>query len=103
MNNGFTVNISIADLKLIIRDMIGELLLEYFEKNNNTADGLLTYSQVFSHFCIKPEKLIEWKRMGLINEYPKGKTVRFKMSELFQAIETITSKIKIEKKKGVEV
>lgn len=96
------VSISTHELKLLISDMIGECLLDYFQQADKTDTGFLTYAQVFEKFYLKPQRLIEWKQMGLINEYPVGKTVRFKMSELFKALETLAHQYKKDKQKEAQ-
>lgn len=101
MDTVLNISISLQDLKILVNDILSEKLLDYFEKNDKTNDGFLTYSQVFEKFYIKPERLIEWKMMGIINEYPDGKVVRFKMSELFKAIQTAVSIYKQDIKKEV--
>lgn len=97
MERTLSTTISLTDLKVLIKDLIVEYMMEYSPKGSATKIDLYTYYQVFERFGIKPERLEEWKDKGLINEYPVGKTIKFKMSELFAAVESLVKEMKEQK------
>jgi hypothetical protein len=98
MDANISINISLDDLKILIKDGIQEYFLEESNKSKKSVIDLLSFTQVLDKFYIKPERLKEWKDRGLINEYPVGKTVKFKISELFLAIDQVLKEHRAEKK-----
>jgi hypothetical protein len=101
MEQIISINISMEDLKTLVKDLISEYMVDYSKANPSSKSDLFTHAQVFEKFYIKPERLREWKERGLINEYPTGKIVKFKISELFNAIETLAAQLNLEKEKEV--
>lgn len=102
MDQHISIQLSMDDLKTLIKDLISEYLLEYSEKSKNTKSDLLSYAQAFEKFYVKPHLLEEWKEAGLINEYPVGKTVKFKISELFRAMQQFAKEYKEEKERELK-
>lgn len=97
-----SIKISLDDLKILIKDGIQDYFLDEANKSKKPVLDLLSYTQVLDKFYIKPERLKEWKERGLINEYPVGKTVKFKISELFSAIDQFIKEYREQKEKALE-
>lgn len=99
-----TINIklTVEELKIIIKELISDYMLDHSAKNKQSKADLFTHAQIFQKFFIRPSTLEEWKQKGLINEYKVGEAYKYKIFEVFSAMQNVLAESK-EKKEVANV
>jgi hypothetical protein len=94
-----TINIKLSteELKIIIKELISDYMLDYSSKNKQSKADLFTHAQVFQKFFIRPATLEEWRQRGLISEYKVGDAYKYKIFEVFSAMQTVLAEAKAKK------
>jgi hypothetical protein len=92
-----SIPISMDDLRTLIKELISEYMLNRIDKNKASKSDLFSTVEILEKLYIRPQRLEEWKEMGLITEYKVGNVSKFKLSELFAAIEQFTKAYKEQK------
>ena len=96
-----TINLSTEELRVLIKQILIETLNEQAGNQFGFTNDLLSYSQVFERFYIRPKRLQELVLKGMIKEYNVNNVAKFRFSELFEAIQKMSQILEENKSKEV--